>query len=188
MQNARWISLLLIGSVAAAVALPSGSMAQSPAIYAPTLEIPRPFVEKPEETAPPKVTEKVIVNPGEISGRAQVISGDTLRISQKTYRLWGIAAPPMNEFGGYTAMQGLAALIGSRTVICAPKKGFFRGGLQAAQCRVAGGRDLAADLVRRGFARDCPRQSGATFAAIERTAVVDVAGGYKLPDECLAPY
>jgi len=186
MQNARRIPLWLIGLVAAA--LPSGGMAQSPAIFAPAPDIPRPLVEKPEETTPPKVTEKVIVNPGEVSGRAQVVSGDTLRINQKTYRLWGIAAPPMNEFGGYTAMQGLAALIGSRTVICAPRKGSFRGGFQAAQCRVAGGRDLAADLVRRGFARDCPRQSEATFAAIERTAAVDVAGGFKLPDECLAPY
>jgi endonuclease YncB( thermonuclease family) len=187
MQSARWTSLVLIGLTAAAAGS-SGSMAQSPAIYAPTLNAPRRDPERPQVTPPPKVTEKVIVNPGEVSGRAQVLSGDTLRINQTTYRLWGVAAPPMNEFGGYTAMQGLAALIGSQTVICAPKKGFFRGGLQTAQCRVAGGRDLAADLVKRGFARDCPRQSGAAFASIERTAVVDVAGGYKLPDECLAPF
>lgn len=187
MQGGCRTAVLLIGLVVAA-ALPSRAMAQSPAIYAPIVKVPAPVVGKIEETSPPKVTERVIVNPGEVSGRAQVLSGDTLRINQTTYRLWGIAAPPMNEFGGYTAMQGLAALIGSQTVICGPKKNVFRGGLQAAQCRVAGGRDLAADLVRRGFARDCPRQSGATFAAIERTAVVDVAGGYKLPDECLAAY
>jgi endonuclease YncB( thermonuclease family) len=187
MRIARWILPFLIGPSAAAAWSPD-CLAQSPAIYAPTIDIPRPLVERHDETPPPKVTEKVIVNPGEVSGRAQVMSGDALRIKQTTYRLWGIAAPPMNEFGGYTAMQGLAALIGSQTVICAPKKNLFRGGLQTAQCRVAGGRDLAADMVRRGFARDCPRQSGATFALIERTAVVDVAGGYKLPDECLAPY
>lgn len=187
MRKAGWTSLLSI-LLSAASPWPSDSLAQSPAIFAPELKIPKPGVEKPEETPPPKVTERIIVNPGEIAGRAQVISGDALRISQRSFRLWGVAAPPMNEFGGYTAMQGLAALIGSQTVICAPRKGSFRGGLQNAQCRVAGGRDLAADLVRRGFARDCPRQSGATFAAIERTAVVDVAGGYKLPDECLAPY
>jgi endonuclease YncB( thermonuclease family) len=187
MQSVRWTSLLLIGLTAASGWLSEG-MAQSPAIYAPAPTVPRPMVERPDETPAPKVTEKVIINPGEIAGRAQVLSGDTLRIKQTTYRLWGIAAPPMNEFGGYTAMQGLAALIGSQTVICAPRKGSFRRGLQTAQCRVAGGRDLAADLVRRGFARDCPRQSGATFASIERTAAADVAGGYKLPDECLAPY
>lgn len=184
MPGARWVSLLLL----AAVACPAAGRAQSPAIFAPELETRKPVPERREDPPPPKVTEKIIVNPGEIAGRAQVMSGDTLRINQTTFRLWGIAAPPMNEFGGYTAMQGLAALIGSQTVICAPRKGFFRGGLQTAQCRVALGRDLAADLVRRGFARDCPRQSGATFAAIERTAVVDVAGGYKLPDECVAPF
>ena len=93
MQSARWTSLLLIGLTAAAV-LRSESMAQSPAIYAPTIDIPRPIVERPDETPPPKVTEKVIVNPGEVSGRAQVVSGDTLRIKQMTYRLWGVAAPP----------------------------------------------------------------------------------------------
>jgi endonuclease YncB( thermonuclease family) len=186
MQGRGWTLLLLSGAIVAG--LPSSpGLAQSPGIFAPELNVPKRGMEKPEEKPPPKVTEKVIVNPGEVAGRAQVVSGDTLRIDQTTFRLWGVAAPPMNEFGGYTAMQGLAALIGSRTVICAPRKGSFRGGLQTAQCRV-GGRDLAADMVRRGFARDCPRQSGATFAAIERTAVVDVAGGYKLPDECLAPY
>jgi endonuclease YncB( thermonuclease family) len=185
MQGICRTTLALFGLFAAS--LPSAGMAQSPAIYAPTLSEPRPMVERPDETPSPKVTETVIVNAGEVAGRAQVISGDTLRIKQTTYRLWGVAAPPMNEFGGYTAMQGLAGLIGSRTVVCAPRKGFFRGGLQTAQCRV-GNRDLAVDLVRHGFARDCPRQSGATFAMIERTAAVDVAGGYRLPDECLPPY
>jgi endonuclease YncB( thermonuclease family) len=186
MQGARWTSLLLLG-LTAATAWPSGSMAQPAAIFAPELNMPKSGVEKPQETPPPKVTEKIIVNPGEIAGRARVMGSDTLRIDQMTYRLWGVAAPPLSEFGGYTAMQGLAALIGSQTVICAPTKG-FRGGLQTARCRVALGRDLAADMVRRGFARDCPRQSSGTFAALERTALVDVAGGYKLPDECLAPY
>ncbi len=186
MQSARWTLLLLIGLTAAA-AWPSPGAAQSPAIYAPGLNIPKPGTEKPEEKPPPKVTEKVIVNPGEVAGRAQVMSGDSLRINQTTYRLWGVVAPPMNEFGGYTSMQGLAALIGSQTVICAPTKGYL-GGLRTARCRVAGGRDLASDMVSRGFARDCPRQSGATFALLERRAIVDVAGGYRLPDECRSPY
>jgi endonuclease YncB( thermonuclease family) len=187
MQSACRTLLVLIG-LAAAASCPLASLAQSPAIFAPGLDKPtKPGADKPPETLPPKVTEKIIVNPGEVAGRAQVLGGDTLRLNQTTYRLWGVAAPPMNEFGGYTAMQGLAALIGSRIVICAPRKD-FRGGLQTAQCRVAGGHDLAAEMVRRGFARDCPRQSGAAFAAIERTAAVDVAGGYKLPDECVAPF
>lgn len=187
MRTAYQGSVSMMALLAIAL-IPRGGFAQSPAIYAPTIDVPRPTVERPDETPPPKVTERVVVARGEVSGRAQVVSGDTLRLKETVYRLWGVAAPRMSEFGGYTAMQGLAALIGSQTVICAPKKNIFRGGLQTAQCRVAGGKDLAAELVRKGFARDCPRQSGATFAAIERTAAVDVAGGYKLPDECLAPY
>ena len=187
MPRLRWTSLLLI-ALCATVAGPPAGRAQSPAIFAPDLNLKKPVPDHPEEPPPPKVTEPLIVNPNEIAGRAQVLSGDTLRVNQTTFRLWGIAAPTMSEFGGYTAMQGLAGLIASQIVICAPRKNFFRGGIQAAQCRVARGRDLAEDMVRKGLARDCPRQSGATFAVIERLAVVDVAGGFKLPEECIAPF
>jgi endonuclease YncB( thermonuclease family) len=181
MHAARLILLVLVG-----LSVPSIGWAQLPAIYAPGLAVPQ-VPEKHEESPPPKVTEKIIVNKGEVSGRAQVMAGDILRLNQATYRLWGVVSPPMNEFGGYTAMQGLAALIGSETVICEPTKGYL-GGLQTARCRVASGRDLASGLVAKGFARDCPRQSGATFYLIERSRVSDVAGGFKLPPECVSPF
>ena len=62
MQSVRWTWLLLIG-LSLAVAGPCGGMAQSPAIFAPDLNIRKPAPGRPEEPPPPKVTEKIIVNP-----------------------------------------------------------------------------------------------------------------------------
>jgi endonuclease YncB( thermonuclease family) len=56
--------------------------------------------------------------------------------------------------------------------------------LPLARCRV-NGKDVAALLVAGGFARDCPRQSRGNYAALERQAVVNVAGGFDLPPECV---
>lgn len=40
-------------------------------------------------------------------------------------------------------------------------------------------------MVAGGFARDCPRQSRGNYSALERQAVVNVAGGFDLPPECV---
>ena len=38
-----------------------------------------------------------------------------------------------------------------------------------------GGKDVAAELVRQGLARDCPRYSGGRYAAAERQAAAEGA-------------
>ena len=146
----QWTLLVLIGLSAVAMA-GAGSLAQSPAIYAPILRFrPKPKPERPqEELSPPKVTEKYVVRPGEVAGRARATTGDSLRIDQTTFRLWGVVAPPMNEFGGYTAMQGLAALVGGKTVVCTPT-GNFLGSVRLARCR-SEDRDVATAIVARGW-------------------------------------
>jgi endonuclease YncB( thermonuclease family) len=133
----------------------------------------------------PQSKEKPLVR-REISGSARAQTGDTLRIEQSSFRLWGVAAPKMNEFGGYTAMQGLAGLVLGRTVVCEPTGTFLRA-QPLARCRT-GDRDLGAEVVARGYARDCPTVSAGTYAELERRAVIDVAGGFKLPEECSSIY
>jgi len=171
-----------------AIGGPSSGLAQSPAIYAPGLNLPdmktRP--EEPKTEPPAPQTDAKPSAKREISGQARVVSGDTLRVGQVTVRLWGVAAPAMNEFGGYTSMQGLAGLVLGRVVICEPTGGYFRA-QRVARCRT-GERDLAEEVVSRGYARDCPRQSNGTYAKAERRAVVDVAGGIRLPEECLPSF
>ena len=49
------------------------------------------------------------------------------------------------------------------------------------------GRDIAAELVRAGLARDCPRYSGGRYADEERAAARDgatIREWYELPGYC----
>ena len=109
--------------------------------------------------------------------------GDVVNIAGQRYRLWGIAAPRLNEYGGYTAAQQLRQLLAGNPVTCITS-GQMAERLPLARCRV-NGKDVAALLVAGGFARDCPRQSRGNYSALERQAVVNVAGGFDLPPECV---
>jgi endonuclease YncB( thermonuclease family) len=192
-RDRSWSLLLLIASAALGGA-PAAVRAETPALYLPGLpglsvpDMPKRPEEQPAIGPPiPDGTDRPGAKRGEvIVGTARAITGDTIRVQDKTFRLFGIVAPPMNEFGGYSSMQGLMALIGGRPVTCEPKTNYLRG-QPVARCNVDR-RDLSLDMVARGLARDCPRQSNGMFAPAERRAVVDVAGGFKLPDECQMPY
>lgn len=131
-----------------------------------------------QDAAPPAVTDKLV------SRDARAASGDTLRIGPTLYRLWGIAAPRPDEFGGYTATQALMALVMDASVACVPTGTRLRE-VVVARCKV-GERDLSAEMVRQGMARDCPRLSGGTYAALERQVIASVSGGFELPEECRA--
>jgi endonuclease YncB( thermonuclease family) len=186
--------LLLVSGAAALCGRPPLAHAETPALYLPGLpglsvpDMPKRPEEQPAVGPPlPDGTDRPGAQRGEVVvGTARAVTGDTIRVQDKTFRLFGIVAPPMNEFGGYSSMQGLAALIGGRPVTCEPKTSYLRG-QRVARCNVDR-RDLSLDMVARGLARDCPRQSNGMFAPAERRALVDVAGGFKLPDECLRPY
>lgn len=139
-----------------------------------------------KEVADPEVKEvpQGVIPPSSTTGIAQAENGDTLIIGLLRFRLWGIAAPRLDEFGGYTSQQGLVALLNGAKTTCTATGARSSEGFPLARC-IVDGRDLADEQVRGGFARDCPRQSLGTYAATERQAVVDVAGGFDLPLECL---
>ena len=139
---------------------------------------------KPTPPTPPSVSPKVLAGPTDTVGTARALSGDTLAVGTTIFHLWGIAAPSMDEFGGYTSLQALVGLISDQTVVCSPTHLVVDGQL-VGRCRIED-RDLSATLVVRGFARDCPRQSDGTYANLERAAIINVAGGFDLPARCLA--
>ncbi|MEJ0069794.1 MAG: hypothetical protein WDO24_14865 [Pseudomonadota bacterium] len=89
-------------------------------------------------------------------------------------------------FGGYTSLQRLAQLVSGNLVDCVPT-GRSLHGRMIGRCRIDQ-RDLSAEMVANGVARDCPRQSGGAYAALERQAVVGPAGDFDLPEECRADY
>jgi endonuclease YncB( thermonuclease family) len=172
---------LIFGLILASAALsPALSKTQSPLPWVARNHL------KPTPPVPPNVAPKVLAGPLDVVGTAHALSGDTIAVGTAIFRLWGIAAPAMNEFGGYTSMQGLIGLIDDQTVVCSPAN-LVVGGHQVGRCRVED-KDLSSIMVARGFARDCPRQSAGTYADLERQEISNVAGGFDLPQECLADY
>lgn len=88
---------------------------------------------------------------------AQTITdGDTLKLGDTTYRLWGIDAPESQQTcpdgwpAGRLAATQLQTLIKGRPVVCEAKD-TDRYGRTVAICR-AGGEDLSALMVRSGMA------------------------------------
>ncbi len=121
-----------------------------------------------------------------ISGPARALDGHTLAIGATTIELFGIAAPDLTLFGGYSSLQRLAQLVSGNVVECIPTGRSLRGRM-VGRCRIDR-RDLSAAMVAGGVARDCPRQSGGAYADLERRAVVGPAGDFDLPEDCLADY
>jgi len=92
-----------------------------------------------------------------IEGRAQALTGDTLRIGTTTIRLAGIEAPEAEQRCGQggrqakcgaTAQQALSRAVGSQRIRCMPE-GTDNAGLTLAYC-TAGDTDINSELVRKG--------------------------------------
>lgn len=112
------------------------------------------------------------------AGEIRVIDGDGLEIEGRNVRLWGIDAPEIEQNCkgpdgrsypcGEDARFLLGALAVAGTIEC-DVKDTDRYGRTVARC-FAGGHDLAAELVRQGYALDWPRYSGGFYAAEEAAA------------------
>ena len=105
-----------------------------------------------------------------------VIDGDGLVVDGTEIRLCGIDAPEARRPGGPEATVRLRELVEGRMVRCVRVgEGSVCDGRSretsydrvVATCFV-GGRDLAADLVRGGYARDWPRFSGGAYGGLGR--------------------
>lgn len=118
-----------------------------------------------------------------ISGAAQIVDGDTLRIGPVSIRLHGIDAPEAGQSCsrrdgrpwncGQAATDGIAALIGRGAVECEPLD-VDRYGRIVARCR-AGETDIGAQMVAQGLAWAFRRYSG-DYTAEEASARADGRG------------
>jgi endonuclease YncB( thermonuclease family) len=95
----------------------------------------------------------------DVSGRASVIDGDSLRVSGREVRMQGIDAPEARQFChgaggewacGAAAERQLIQLIGSKEVFC-QGVGLDKHGRLLALCKT-GDIDLNREMVARGFA------------------------------------
>lgn len=97
---------------------------------------------------------------------AAALDGDTWRCADGTrVRAWGITAPEKHQPGGHEATRAAANLITGKTLVC-EVKGPPSYGRKVALCRLDG-RDVAAELVGGGFARDWERFSGGAYRRFE---------------------
>jgi len=89
----------------------------------------------------------------EIRGKCFVIDGDTIVIQKTRIRLAGIDAPELDQPWGQKAKWEMVALCKGKT-ITAKLTGERSHDRLVAVCYLPDGRDIAAELVKRGLALD----------------------------------
>ena len=122
----------------------------------------------------------LLVIPGtaqaQISGIAEAVAGDVLRVNGVTVHLHGIAAPEPGRMCrannksypcGHVAKTALMDLVFGGTVSCRLRKQ-TKAGLPEADCQ-SGGFDIAANMVHTGWAVADPA-TGKKYAIIEARA------------------
>ena len=116
----------------------------------------------------------------------RVRDGDTIEIGEVAVRLQGVAAPELRDPLGREAGEAMRRLVLGRVVECVPdgSRSYDR---IVAVCFLDG-LDIAAWLIGRGLARDCPRYSKGRYRDIEAAAATHTAilTLYPLPRYCKA--
>lgn len=101
-----------------------------------------------------------------VSGPARVIDGDTIVVQKTQIRMFGIDAPELNHPHGRNAKWALVAMCKGRTVRAEIlEEDHF--GRTVAKCYLPDGRDLSAEMVKKGLALDWPKFSGGAYRALE---------------------
>lgn len=101
-----------------------------------------------------------------LSGKCWVIDGDTIVINHVHIRLAGIDAPELDHPWGQKSKWELVRLCKGQ-VITAHVTGELSHNRVVATCRLPDGRDLAAELVKRGLALDWSLFSGGKYRKYE---------------------
>lgn len=93
-----------------------------------------------------------------------VTDGDTfsLRGVERPIRVWGLDAPERNERGASAATSTLRRLVGAQSLTCRVRD-IDRYGRIVGQCFLADGRDVAAQMIAAGVAREYCYFSGGYY-------------------------
>jgi endonuclease YncB( thermonuclease family) len=108
--------------------------------------------------------------PATILGKCRVIDGDTIQIKKVRIRLAGIDAPELDHWWGKKAKWELVALCKGQTITARiePDISYDRA---VATCFLPDGRDLSAEMVKKGLALDWPKFSDGKYASYEPDGV-----------------
>jgi micrococcal nuclease len=102
-----------------------------------------------------------------IVGPARVTDADTIRIGETRIRLNGVDAPELGVAAGQKAKAAMINIVAGHVVSCVPD-GTFTHRRVVAVCRLEDGTDIGAEIIRRGWALDCPRFSGGRYHDLEQ--------------------
>ena len=105
-------------------------------------------------------------NRGTVTGKCYVIDGDTIQIGKVRLRLAGIDAPELEHPWGKKAKWDLVQLCKGQLITAEfePDISYDR---VVATCFLPDGRDLSAEMVKRGLALDWPKFSGGKYKHLE---------------------
>ena len=113
------------------------------------------------------VAAKAVSDIGEtLQGKCSVIDGDTIVIDNIQVRIAGIDAPELDQPWGKKAKSALIGICRDQ-VITAHISDALSKNRVVATCILADGRDLAAEIVRRGLALDWPAYSNGKYRHFE---------------------
>jgi endonuclease YncB( thermonuclease family) len=102
----------------------------------------------------------------ELRGKAHIIDGDTIRIGRTKVRLAGIDAPELDQPFGQKSKWTLVDICKGQ-VITARLNGETSHDRLVGTCYLPDGRDIAAELIRRGLALDWEKFSGGKYRHLE---------------------
>lgn len=97
-----------------------------------------------------------------VMGYPYVHDGDTIRIGQYWIRLFGIDAEELDEPNGIRARDELMKIIGTSSVTCTLYEMSYR--RHVGTCVTHTGKDIGLELIKSGWALDCPAYSGGRYA------------------------
>jgi micrococcal nuclease len=135
-------------------------------------ERPKPVIQAPPvaEIKPAPTPPQSEARTTTVSGRCYVIDGDTIQIGDLRIRLAGIDAPELDHPWGNKAKWELVALCKGQSVTATlePDISYDR---VVATCTLPDGRDLSAEMVKRGMAIDWAKFSGGKYRHLEPEGV-----------------
>ena len=102
-------------------------------------------------------------------GKAHVIDGDTISIKGQKIRLAGINAPELDQAWGQKSKWEMVSIVKGKIVRVVPngETSFDR---IVATCYIDGDKDIGAELISRGLARDIPAFTGGKYKEYETGA------------------
>ena len=115
----------------------------------------------------------------EISGNAQIIDGDTIKINNKKIRFGGIDSPEKGEIGYQFSKNKLIEKIGKKIVICFKEKKKDYWNRIIAECFIKD-ENISSYMVKNGYACDYVKYSNKKYAKEEEYAKSNKLGIWKM--------